>query len=73
MKVQRKTLTDKQLKKFMRCGRKVRYRSKDAAQADVDILLKQRIYDQMAPASYLCDYGNHYHVGHSRNRQLTGV
>ena len=47
------------------CGQKVQYKTFEDAQANADQRLQDIIYDQLEPQAYRCDYGNHYHVGHS--------
>lgn len=53
------------------CSYKVKHKTLEEAQAIVDQLLQDRIYDQMEPRAYLCDYGDHFHVGHSLKTQRT--
>ena len=57
--------TSKAKRRQRQCGQKVRYKTLEAANVIATRKLQDRIYDRMEPRAYQCDYGNHYHVGHS--------
>lgn len=47
------------------CSYKVKHDTLEEAQTIVDQLKADRIYDQMVPRAYQCNYCDHWHVGHS--------
>ena len=59
------TATLRQQRRWRQCGRKIPYRTLEAAETNVAERVKQVIYDRLVPQAYRCDYGTHWHVGHS--------
>ena len=55
------------------CSYKIRYTTLDAAQERADQMLEERIYDRMKPGAYQCEYGEHFHVGHSLRTEFYGT
>ena len=58
-------MTIKKDRKHNMCGRKIVYRTEVEAKEGVAWMLDRRIYDQREPHAYPCEYGTHWHVGHS--------
>ena len=55
----------RQDRRWRHCLRKVTYRTEDLAQDEVNRRQAQVIYFHLTPQAYPCQFGSHYHVGHS--------
>ena len=47
------------------CLRKIVYRNVSDAEERAEEMRRQVIYNVMEPQAYPCQFGNHFHVGHS--------